>query len=123
MPKFRVNERTKSMTRDALVCRSLGTHALEGIDTAGRGRLKGASLVVDLYCKRYNPDDPQNPHMCGYHREVEYSLRNGEVVGSQPRYPSEGYLQGPEWRGQGAMDRGDARLALFDRMSDPRGDG
>lgn len=116
MTRFPVNEQTAHMTPEALNCRALGTHALESIQTAAPPRLRGASLVVDLYCKRHNPADPGRPHMCGYHREVEYSLRDGSVVSSIPRYPSAGYLKRSEDAGTGPLDRGHVRLALFDRM-------
>jgi hypothetical protein len=115
--RFRVSAQTAHMTPEALNCRALGTHALESIASAAPPRLRGVSLVVDLYCKRHNPADPRNPFMCGYHREVEYSLRDGSLVSSVPRYPSEGYLKRPEDAGTGQLDRGDVRLALFDRMT------
>ena len=116
MTRFRVNPQTQHMTPEALNCRALGTHALESIATAAPPRLRGASLVVDLYCKRHNPGNPAQPFMCGYHREVEYSLRDGSMVTSIPRYPAEGYLKRSEDAGTGQLDRGDVRLALFDRM-------
>lgn len=116
MTRFRVNQQTLHMTPEALVCRALGTHALESITSAAPPRLRGASLVVGLYCKRHNPADPKNPFMCGYHREIEYSLQDGSMVASIPRYPTDGYLKRSEDAGTGPIDRGDIRLALFDRM-------
>ena len=116
MTRFKVDQQTRHMTPEALNCRALGTHALESIATAAPPRLRGASLVVVLYCKRHNPANPGRPFMCGCYRVIEYSLRDGSMVSSRLCYPDEGYRKLPEDAGTGQLDRGDVRLALFDRM-------
>jgi hypothetical protein len=108
-------DETESMTVEALVCRQQG-HAIESIVTALPSKLKGASAVVDLYCKRYNPAKPSVPIMCGYHVQMEVSLADGGLISRAGRYPEDGYLRHKDFKGMPRLTRDEVRGSLFARL-------
>ena len=103
------------MTVEALVCRQQG-HAVESILTAMSPQLKGASAVVDLYCKRYNPAKPGTPIMCGYHVQMEVSIADGSLISRAGKYPDEGYLRHKDFKGNPRLTRDEVRGSLFARV-------
>lgn len=106
--RAQIDARTKTMSAQALTCRSLGhSPVLKPTPPAVRAdyRKKGQRLVR-ITCG----------NGCSYWREIIMDIATGETIGAKSGYdnPADYLVQTP---GAGRLPRSAARVAFFEHMS------